>query len=95
MTLHQRAADWYESNGYPELALEHLLHTDDRDRAVRLTAKLARPTYMAGQLSTVQRWYRSIGDANIERYPPLAVLAVLGRRAHRRHGQGRAVGGGR
>ena len=74
MTLHQRAADWYESNGYPELALEQLLLMDDPDRAVQLTAKLARPTYMAGQLSTVQRWYRTIGDANIARYPPLAVL---------------------
>ena len=29
---------------------------------------------MAGQLATVQHWYRSIGDANIERYPPFAVL---------------------
>jgi LuxR family maltose regulon positive regulatory protein len=74
MTLHQRAADWYESNGYPELALEQLLLMDDPDRAVQLTAKLARPTYMAGQLSTVQRWYQTIGDANIARYPPLAVL---------------------
>jgi LuxR family maltose regulon positive regulatory protein len=75
MTLHQRAADWYEANGYPELALEQLLlMDDDPDRAVRLTAKLARPTYVAGQLSTVQRWYRTIGDVNIARYPPLAVL---------------------
>ena len=75
MTLHQRAADWYESNGYPELALEQLLlMDDDPDRAVRLTAKLARPTYVAGQLSTVQRWYAAIGDVNIARYPPLAVL---------------------
>jgi len=75
MTLHQRAADWYESNGYPELALEQLLlKDDDPDRAVRLTAKLARPTYVAGQLSTVQRWYAAIGDVNIARYPPLAVL---------------------
>ena len=75
MTLHQRAADWYESNGYPELALEQLLLMDhDPDRAVRLTAKLARPTYVAGQLSTVQRWSRTIGDVNIARYPPLAVL---------------------
>jgi len=75
MTLHRRAADWYESNGYPEMALEQLLlMDDDPDRAVRLTAKLARPTYVAGQLSTVQRWYRTIGDVNIERYPPLAVL---------------------
>lgn len=74
MTLHQRAADWYEANGYPELALEQLLLVDDPDRAVQLTAKLARPTYVAGQLSTVQRWYQTIGDVNIARYPPLAVL---------------------
>jgi LuxR family maltose regulon positive regulatory protein len=74
MTLHQRAADWYETNGYPVLALEQLLLMDDSDRAVQLTAKLARPTYVAGQLSTVQRWYRTIGDVNIARYPPLAVL---------------------
>jgi hypothetical protein len=47
MTLHQRAADWYESNGSPALALEQLLHTDDWDRSVRLTAKLVLPTYMA------------------------------------------------
>jgi len=75
MTLHQRAADWYESHGFPALALEHLLHTDDSDRSVRLTAELCLPTYMAGQLSTVQRWLAALGDANIARYPPLAVLA--------------------
>ena len=75
MALHQRAADWYESNGFPALALEHLLQTDDWDRSVQLTARLALPTYMAGQLSTVQRWYQALGDANIARYPPLAVLA--------------------
>jgi LuxR family transcriptional regulator, maltose regulon positive regulatory protein len=73
-TLHQRAADWYESNGSPALAVEHLLHTTDWDRTVRLVFQLSLPTYMAGQLSTVQRWYRTIGDVNIERYPPLAVL---------------------
>jgi LuxR family transcriptional regulator, maltose regulon positive regulatory protein len=72
-TLHQRAADWYESNGFPALALEHLLHTADWDRSVRLTARLCLPTFMAGQLSTVQRWYAALGEANIARYPPLAV----------------------
>jgi LuxR family maltose regulon positive regulatory protein len=71
--LHQRAADWYESNGFPALALEHLLHTNDSDRSVRLTARLALSTYMAGQLSTVQRWFAALGDANIAHYPPLAV----------------------
>ena len=74
MTLHQRAADWYESNGSPALALEHLLHTTDWDRSTRLATALIQPTYYAGQLTSVQRWLRAIGDANIERYPPLAVL---------------------
>ena len=75
MTLHQRAADWYESNGFPAQAVEHLLHTTDWDRTTRLVDTLAMPTYMAGQLSTVQRWYAALGDANITRYPPLAVQA--------------------
>jgi len=77
MTLHQRAADWYESNGAPMLAVEHLLLTTDRDRTVRLVTKLTRQAYRAGQVSTLQRWYRAIGDVNIERYPPLAVHACL------------------
>ena len=75
MTLHQRAADWYEANRSPAHALEHLLRTNERDRSVRLATALVTPAYMAGQLSTIQRWLRMIGDANIERYPPLAVLA--------------------
>ena len=73
MTLHQRAADWYESNGSPALALEHLLDTTDRDRSMRLVVALVLQTYEAGQLSTIQRWLRVIGDAHIERFPPLAV----------------------
>ena len=76
-TLHQRAADWYESNGAPVLAVEHLLPTTDRDRTVRLVTKLARQMYQAGQVSTLQRWYRAIGEVNIERYPPLAVHTCL------------------
>jgi LuxR family maltose regulon positive regulatory protein len=75
MTLHQRAADWYEANGSPALAVEHLLNTAERDRSVRLVAALTGRTYNAGHLSTVQRWFSVIGDADIERYPPLAVLA--------------------
>ena len=74
MTLHQRAAGWYEARGSPAHALEHLLDTTDWDRSVRLAAALAQPTYNAGGMATVQRWYRAIGDAAIERYPPLAVL---------------------
>jgi ATP/maltotriose-dependent transcriptional regulator MalT len=67
--LHQRAADWYESSGSPAQAVEHLLQTTDQDRTVCLATRLALPAYMAGRLPAVLRWYRAIGDVNIERYP--------------------------
>ncbi|MGH9251493.1 MAG: LuxR C-terminal-related transcriptional regulator, partial [Acidimicrobiales bacterium] len=75
MKLHLRAADWYEANGSPALALEHLLNTTERDRCVQLVTHLILPTYKAGQMSTVQRWLSALGDPAIEEYPPLAVLA--------------------
>jgi LuxR family maltose regulon positive regulatory protein len=75
MKLHLRAADWYESNGSPVTALEHLLHTTERDRSVRLMNQLTLATYEAGQISTVQRWLSTVGDAAVEAYPPLAVQA--------------------
>ena len=59
--LQLRAADWYESNGSPALALEHLLSTTERDRCVQLATELVLPTYQAGQMSTVQRWLSTLG----------------------------------
>ena len=73
--LHLRAADWYDSNGSPAMALEHLLNTTERDRCVQLMTQLILPTYLAGQMSTVQRWLAALGDSVIDDYPPLAVLA--------------------
>ena len=73
--LHLRAADWYESNGSPVTALEHLLHTTERDRSVRSIAELMFSTYEAGQMSTVHRWLSTVGQPAIEAYPPLAVTA--------------------
>jgi LuxR family maltose regulon positive regulatory protein len=85
MKLHLRAADWYESNGSPAMAVEHLLNTTERDRCIQSVTALALRTYKAGQISTVQRWLSALGDAAIESYPPLAVLAgwitALGGRA--------------
>ncbi len=73
--LYLRAADWYQSNGSPALALEHLLHTPERQRSAELTAELVLSTYSGGGISTVQRWLATLGDKDIEAYPPLAVLA--------------------
>ena len=54
--LHLQAADWYEANGSPAIAVEHLLNTKERERCTQLVAELTLPTYQAGQMSTVVRW---------------------------------------
>jgi LuxR family maltose regulon positive regulatory protein len=73
--LHLRAADWYEANGSPALALEHLLSTTERDRCIQLVAELALPTYQSGQMVILQRWLSALGPSAVEEYPPLAVVA--------------------
>ena len=73
--LHLRAADWYEANGVPASALEHLLNTAERDRCIQLLTELVLPTYQAGSMSTVQRWLSTVGDPAVASHPPLAVLA--------------------
>ncbi len=73
--LHLRAADWYEANGSPALALEHLLDTEEHDRCTALMSALAMITYGTGQISTVQRWLDTVGATNVAAYPPLAAAA--------------------
>ena len=75
MKLHLAAADWYEANGSPAMALEHLLNTSERDRCVQLVTQLVLPTYSAGQMSTVKRWLTALGESTISSHPPLMVLA--------------------
>ncbi|WP_210414716.1 LuxR family transcriptional regulator [Microlunatus elymi] len=73
--LQLRAADWYEEHGSPAKALEQLLGTGERRRCAELITALALPTYLAGELSTLQRWLQTIGNAAITEHPPLAVIA--------------------
>ena len=75
--LHLRAADWYESNGSPAMAVEHLLRTAERQRAAQLATELAQSLYNDGRLSTLQRWLATLGDEAIAAWPPLAVNACV------------------
>ena len=72
--LHLRAADWYEANNSPARGIEHLLRTDERERAVGAIDALARPTYFLGLVTTVERWFDTLGDATIRASPALALL---------------------
>jgi LuxR family maltose regulon positive regulatory protein len=72
--LQLRAADWYEANGSPALALEYLLNTTERDRSVQLVTQLILPAHQSGQLLTARRWLSTLGQSAVESHPPLAVL---------------------
>lgn len=89
--LHLRAADWYESNAMPALALEHLLSTPERQRSAQLAAELALSTYNAGRMSTLQRWLNVLGDDAVEAYPPRGV-GGLGECVDGRHYRSRTLG---
>ena len=72
--LHLRAADWYEANGSPGLAVEHLLNTAERERCIQLVTALTLPTYQSRSDDNLQRWYTALGDSAAEEYPPLAIM---------------------
>lgn len=81
--LHVRAADWYEAHGSPVTAVEHLLKSNEKGRAIDAVATLSIPTYQSGQLSTVARWYAELGESVTQREPALApqygwLLALTG-----------------
>lgn len=75
--LHLRAADWYEGERLPELAVDHAQAAGDADRVARLVAALAFPAYAGGRVETARRWFRWFEDQDlVERYPRVAVLGA-------------------
>lgn len=73
--LHERAAAWFVAHDSRSMAVEHLLQTPERGGCDLLIDSLGLTTYQTGGMATVQRWLAALGDARIEAYPPLAVLA--------------------
>jgi LuxR family maltose regulon positive regulatory protein len=85
--LHRRAADWYESHGDRESALEHALAADDLDHVAAILVDIALPAYYGGRIASVERWLSHFDRAALlERYPAVAlqggwVHALCGRAA--------------
>jgi LuxR family maltose regulon positive regulatory protein len=85
--LHDRAATWFEMNGLPDVAIDHVQAAGDASRAAYLCARFAQPTFTAGHVDTALRWLGWFEDRGlIEQYPQLAMLraladAMLGRTA--------------
>ena len=91
--LHLRAADWYEANGSPALALEHLLDTTERDRCTALMSALAVPDLLEPVRSRPSSGgSRPSATPASRAYPPLAVQRRLDSGADRPHQRSAALG---
>jgi LuxR family transcriptional regulator, maltose regulon positive regulatory protein len=76
--LRRRAADWYLRNGLPEEALEYSIAAGDVGTVGRLVEDLMLPTYRAGRVTTLQRWFRWLEDQDgIIGHPMAAVWAAI------------------
>lgn len=58
--LHRRAARWYERDGQPVHALEHLVRAQEHRDALRLLASCVAALYESGHRSTVRRTLAAI-----------------------------------
>src|SRR5215211_329511 len=77
LELARRAAAWCDDNDLPEAAVEYAMAAGDADRAARIIVDLALPTYAAGRLGQLRRWFGWF-EANrlVGRYPEVAVLGA-------------------
>jgi LuxR family maltose regulon positive regulatory protein len=76
--LHRRAAAWYEQNGQPESAIEHMTAAGDIDEVARLVGAFALPYYRSGRIVTVERWLKQLDDPPLlSRYPEVAAFGAF------------------
>jgi LuxR family transcriptional regulator, maltose regulon positive regulatory protein len=73
--LNGRAADWFESRGDLEHALDYAQAAGDVGRAARILAGIALPVYHDGRSEDVEAWLdRFAAGAELEAYPVVAAL---------------------
>jgi LuxR family transcriptional regulator, maltose regulon positive regulatory protein len=83
--LHSRAAVWYESNGMPEIAVDHAQAAGDVEQVARLVLDLMNPVWASGRVDTVQRWMEWLEERpSVRHYSAIAahgalISALLGR----------------
>jgi LuxR family transcriptional regulator, maltose regulon positive regulatory protein len=73
MTLHMRAADWYEKHGFIAEAVNHALAARDWDLAANWVEQNARDLLARGQMATVMSWIAALPKEMASSRPRLCV----------------------
>jgi LuxR family maltose regulon positive regulatory protein len=76
--LHRRAANWFEENGYADLAIEHVKDAGDIDRFAEMVTRSARRVYAEGRMETISVWLQALeaGKALAD-HPEMAALGAF------------------
>jgi len=82
--LHERAADWYEKNGFLQEAVEHAFQSSHGGQAARLIERHAMPMLYQGEVATVAGWFDRLPEPLLHASPMMCVsrawsLALLQR----------------
>ncbi len=73
-TLHGKASEWYEQNGFPHEAIEHSLHAEDFERATQLLNTYIDKILNRGEYTNVWRWLNKIPEELLLSKPDLCIL---------------------
>ena len=73
-TLHIRASEWYEQNGFTDEAIEHALRAEDYERATRLIEEHVDALWQRGEHARLQRWLTELPTELVFSKPDLCIL---------------------
>jgi LuxR family maltose regulon positive regulatory protein len=73
-TLHCRASEWYERNGFVDEAIEHALHGEDFERASTLIEDQFGSNFERVALATLQRWLTGFPRVFLSSRPQLCIF---------------------
>jgi len=73
-TLHIRASEWFEQNGFTDEAIEHALHAEDYERTTRLIGEHADTLWQHGEHTRLQLWLTELPTELLFSKPDLCIL---------------------
>jgi ATP/maltotriose-dependent transcriptional regulator MalT len=75
-SLHHRACQWLEQNGFIAEAIPHAFANSDHETAARLIAALAPDYFRRGELITLRRWLARLPESIIWNNPRLCLTQI-------------------
>ncbi|NIQ89361.1 MAG: hypothetical protein GWN93_09970, partial [Deltaproteobacteria bacterium] len=73
-TLHTRASEWYEQNGFIDEAIEHALRAEDFERAAYLIEEHVDALWQRGEHTKLRRWLAELPVELVFSKPQLCIL---------------------